>query len=68
MMAYGCGRRMELLDPIAANVWALPCLRSLDYTPPGDWTLAFSRDASGRPASVEVGCWLARRLTYERVG
>ena len=33
--------RMETLEPIGDDVWALPCLRSLDYTPPGDWTLAF---------------------------
>jgi D-aminopeptidase len=60
--------RMELLTPVGPDVWLLPCLRSLDYTPPGDWTLAFRRDDAGRPLSVEVGCWLARRLTYERVG
>jgi D-aminopeptidase len=60
--------RMELLDPIGADargdLWALPCPRALDHTPPGDWTLAFRKDRSG----VEVGCWLARRLPYERVG
>src|SRR5262249_34569051 len=36
--------RMELLAPIGADVWALPCPRGLDHTPPGDWTLAFQRD------------------------
>jgi len=60
--------RMELLDPVGPDVWALPCPRALDHTPPGDWTLAFRRDAAGRAASVEVGCWLARRLPYARVG
>ena len=59
--------RMELLEPIAADIWLMPCPRSLDYTPPGDWTLAFRREA-GQPVGVEIGCWLARRLTYERVG
>ncbi|TCH97433.1 D-aminopeptidase [Roseococcus sp. SYP-B2431] len=59
--------RMELLKPIATDLWALPCPRALDHTPPGDWTLAFRRDAGGRPAGVEVGCWLARRLVYERL-
>lgn len=58
--------RMELLDPIGPDVWALPCPRALDHTPPGDWTLAFRRDAAGRPAGVQVGCWLARRLDYAR--
>ncbi|WP_343715105.1 D-aminopeptidase [Inquilinus sp.] len=60
--------RMELLDPVGPDLWALPCPRALDHTPPGDWTLAFRRDGSGRVAEVEVGCWLARRLRYERVG
>jgi len=60
--------RMELLAPIGPDLWALPCLRALDYTPPGDWTLAFRRDDAGRPISVEVGCWLARHLVYERIG
>jgi D-aminopeptidase len=59
--------RMELLAPIGADVWALPCPRALDHTPPGDWTLVFQRDAAGRVAAVYVGCWLARRLTYTRV-
>jgi D-aminopeptidase len=60
--------RMELLDPVGPDLWALPCPRALDHTPPGDWTLSFQRDAMGRPTGVEVGCWLARRLPYARVG
>ena len=60
--------RMELLDPVARDVWALPCPRALDHSAPGDWTLAVHRDAQGRPESVQVGCWLARNLTYTRVG
>jgi len=58
--------RMELLAPIGPDLWALPCPRALDHTPPGDWTLAFRRDDAGRPIQVEVGCWLARRLVYTR--
>jgi D-aminopeptidase len=65
--ALGQGR-MELLDPIGPDLWALPCPRALDHTPPGDWTLAFRRDAAGRVAGVTVGCWLARGLDYERIG
>ncbi len=59
--------RMELLEPVGGDVWALPCPRALDHTPPGDWTLAFRRDAGGRVAGVTVGCWLARGLDYPRV-
>jgi len=55
--------RMELLEPIGPNMWALPCPRALDHTPPGDWTLRFQPDRT----SVEVGCWLARGLKYARV-
>lgn len=58
--------RMELLEPIARDLWALPCPRALDHTPPGDWTLAFARDASGMVTGVTIGCWLARRLRYAR--
>ena len=59
--------RMELLEPIAADLWALPCPRALDHTPPGDWTLAVRRHGE-LVAGLTVGCWLARRLAYERVG
>ncbi|WP_374448290.1 D-aminopeptidase [Stella sp.] len=60
--------RMELLEPVGGDVWALPCPRALDHTPPGDWTLAFRRGGDGRVAGVTVGCWLARGLDYPRVG
>ena len=62
------GGRMELLEPVGPDVWTLPCPRALDHTPPGDWTLAFRRDGAGRTAGVEVGCWLARRFRYARIG
>ncbi len=60
--------RMEMLEPVGADVWVLPCPRALDHTPPGDWTLAFWRDGAERVAGVEIGCWLARHLRYVRVG
>jgi D-aminopeptidase len=59
--------RMETLGQVAGDVWVLPCPRALDHTPPGDWTLAFRRDASGTVTGVQVGCWLARRLDYQRI-
>jgi D-aminopeptidase len=58
---------MEMLEPIGRDVWALPCARALDYSPPGDWTLAFNREGEGPAASVQVGCWLARGLTFTRI-
>ena len=60
--------RMELLEPVGPDVWRLPCPRALDFTPPGDWTLAFERDGTGPPSRARVGCWLARNLVYDRVG
>jgi D-aminopeptidase len=54
--------RMEQLEPIGPDVWALPCARALDHTPPGDWTLALAPGGD----SVRVGCWLARGLEYVR--
>ncbi len=60
--------RMETLGSVAGDVWVLPCPRALDHTPPGDWTLAFQRDSTGGIVSVQVGCWLARRLNYARIG
>jgi D-aminopeptidase len=59
---------MQLLVPVAADVWMLPMPRALDHAPPGDWTLAFQRDDAGRVASVQIGCWLARRLLFTRRG
>jgi len=59
--------RMEMLEPVGPDVWTLPCYRALDHTPPGDWTLAFRRGQAGRVEGVEVGCWLARHIPYERV-
>lgn len=58
--------RMEPLTPAGPEVWLAPCWRALDHNPPGDWTLAFRRDGAGPPAAVQVGCWLARGLTYAR--
>ena len=59
--------RMEMLVAVAPDLWALPCPRALDHTPPGDWTLKFRREGS-RVVRVVVGCWLARGLVYEREG
>lgn len=58
--------RMERLEPIARDLWALPCPRALDHTPPGDWTIAVRRDVSGQAEGITLGCWLARGLDYRR--
>lgn len=58
--------RMERLEPIAPDLWVLPCPRALDHLPPGDWTLAVRRDHAGRAEGLTAGCWLARGLDYTR--
>jgi D-aminopeptidase len=60
--------RMELLSAAGQDVWLLPCRRALDYSPPGAWTLVVERDAAGAVRALQVGCWLARKLRYGRVG
>jgi D-aminopeptidase len=60
--------RMELLEPIGPDLWVMPCPRGVDHFPPGDWTLAFARDSANRVAGMQVGCWLARRFSYQRIG
>jgi D-aminopeptidase len=60
--------RMELLEPIGWDVLALPCPRALDHAAPGDWTLIARRNENDEVTHLDVGCWLARRLSYERIG
>jgi D-aminopeptidase len=57
---------MQPLIGFAPDVWLLPGPRALDYAAPGDWTLSCRRDAAGKVAAIEVGCWLARHLVFER--
>jgi len=58
---------IHLMRHIGEDIWALECVRSMDATPPGDWTLAFKRDEAGNLTGVTVGCWLARRLEYKKI-
>jgi D-aminopeptidase len=58
--------RMELLEPIGQDLWVMPCPRGVDHFPPGDWTLAVSRDTANRIVGIQVGCWLARGFSYMR--
>ena len=58
---------MQPLLPYGPDTWLLPCPRALDYSAPGDWTLRFRRDETGRVDGVTAGCWLARGIGYSRV-
>lgn len=59
---------MQPLYPAGPDIWRLPCQRSMDAPAPGDWTLEFQRKGSGRITGVMIGCWLARRVKFERAG
>jgi hypothetical protein len=50
-----------LMRHLGESVWALGNPRSLDSTPPGDWTVVFEGEG------CTVGCWLARGLQYKKI-
>jgi D-aminopeptidase len=55
----------ERMYPQAQDVWIIPTRRSMDASPPGDWTVLIHRDAGG-VTGLTLGCWLARGLEYKR--
>jgi Beta-lactamase class C and other penicillin binding proteins len=58
---------MTPLYPVAEDIWALPCRRSMDAPAPGDWTVRFERNSDGSIRGLSIGCWLARNVSYVRV-
>lgn len=64
----GCLGRgaMQPLYPAGPDIWRLPCQRAMDAPAPGDWTLQVHREGDGDVARVTVGCWLARRVHFEK--
>ena len=59
--------RMERMAPAGKDVWTLATRRSMDAPAPGDWTLVVRRDNQGHIARLQLSCWLARGLEYERI-
>lgn len=57
---------VQPLYPVGTDLWRMPCQRSMDASAPGDWTLRFDRDGVGKIAAVTIGCWLARRVRFEK--
>jgi D-aminopeptidase len=53
--------------PVAADVWIIPTRRSMDASPPGDWTVRVRREG-GAITGLTLGCWLARGILYQRHG
>lgn len=62
----GCGP-MHTIYPAGKDVFVLSCQRSMDAPAPGEWTLRIKRDAAGNNIGLVVGCWLARKITYEKL-
>jgi D-aminopeptidase len=56
---------VERMYPVAADIWVITTRRSMDASPPGDWTLQVHR-RDGQVTGLTLGCWLARGLTYRR--
>jgi len=57
---------MERMYPVAEDVWQIATRRSMDAPAPGDWTVLVRRD-SGKATGLTLGCWLARRIEYQRI-
>ena len=57
---------MQVMPQIGEDHWRLPMPRALDCAPPGEWMIHAHRDGGGGIASVEIGCWLARRMIFMR--
>ncbi|MDD3443876.1 MAG: D-aminopeptidase [Zavarzinia sp.] len=63
----GTGPLMSM-TPTGGDLWRLTCHRSLDAPAPGDWTVQVRRADGGAIEGLTVGCWLARNVTFARVG
>ena len=57
---------MERMYPVASDIWAFTTRRSMDASPPGDWTVQVRR-AQGGVVGLTLGCWLARNIAYRRL-
>ncbi|MDN5786807.1 D-aminopeptidase [Pseudorhodobacter sp.] len=57
---------MERVVPAGKDVWTLATRRSMDAPAPGDWTLIVKRNETGGVSGIELGCWLARGIYYQR--
>ncbi|MEO8242807.1 MAG: D-aminopeptidase [bacterium] len=56
---------VERMYPVAKDVWIITTRRSMDASPPGDWTVVVEREA-GVVTGLTLGCWLARGIRYRR--
>lgn len=59
---------MHAMQPVAEDLWFLRCKRAMDAPAPGDWTVLVRRNDEGKVSGLTIGCWLARRIDYAKVG
>lgn len=57
---------VERVYPLAQDIWQMPTRRSMDASPPGDWTIILEREG-GQVTGLTIGCWLARRVAFRKV-
>lgn len=57
---------VHLMKYVGEDIFLLACPRGLDAPAPGDWTIVFQRDGSGKVVGATIGCQLARKLKFER--
>ncbi|NOV21703.1 hypothetical protein C6558_37125 [Ensifer sp. NM-2] len=58
---------MEPIYPLSDEIWTITTRRLMDAAPPGDWSVQAHRDAGGIVTDLTVGCWLQRKISYQRV-
>ncbi|MFC5386700.1 D-aminopeptidase [Aquamicrobium segne] len=54
--------------PVGADVFVLSCRRSMDAPAPGNWTIQIKRNEAGDVCGLMIGCWLARNVSYQKIG
>lgn len=59
---------MERMYALAQDIWIVTSRRSIDASPPGDWTVRVRRNTDGSVSGLTIGCWLARSIDYRRTG
>ena len=57
---------MERMYSLAEDMWSITTRRSMDASAPGEWTAQFWRE--GKELHLMLGCWLARKIPYRRIG
>lgn len=57
---------MQPIYSIGPDAWIMPNERAMDSSAPGDWTIVIGRGDEGTVKHVTIGCWLARKVVFEK--